>query len=92
MDIIIGNSFNHEIDRVHQVIAYNYHCLLSDSKHIQTYFIIGVFLYKKLSNPVSAYDQFEKFIACCEGIGQFELLVERAKSYIAEINPMLGIE
>jgi tetratricopeptide (TPR) repeat protein len=92
LDDIISNSFNNEVDTINQVIAYNHHCLQKDPKHIQTHFIIGVFLYKKLSNPVSAYDQFEKFIECCQYYEQYNQLVLRAKSYINEINPILGIE
>jgi tetratricopeptide (TPR) repeat protein len=92
LDDIIGNSFTNEVDTIHQVIAYNHNCLQKDSKHVQTHFIIGAFLYKKLSNPVAAYEQFEKFIECCQGNEQFNQLVQRAKSYINEIDPILGIE
>jgi len=92
LDEIIGNSFTNEVDTIHQVIAYNHHCLQNDSKHIQTHFIIGVFLHKKLSSPVSAYEQFEKFIECSQGNGQYDQLVQRARLYIDEINPILGIE
>jgi tetratricopeptide (TPR) repeat protein len=92
LDDIIGHSFTNEVDTIHQVIAYNHHCLQKDSNHIQTHFIIGVFLHKKLSNPVSAYEQFEKFIECSQRNEQYDQLVQRAKSYINEINPVLGIE
>lgn len=92
LDNILGDSFDQEIDRVHQVIAYNHHCLQRDSEHIQTHFIIGVFLFKKLSNPPSAYEQLEKFIGCCQERGRYELLIQRAKEYIDELNPILEIK
>lgn len=89
---IIENSFDHEIERVHQVIAYNHNCLEKESDHIQTHFIIGVFLFKKLSNPVSAYEQLEKFIALSERNNRYDLLAQKARSYLKEINPILKLK
>lgn len=92
LDDIMDNSFNQESEQVHQVMAYNHNCLEKDKDHIQTHFIIGVFLFKKLSSPVSAYEQLEKFIELSERDNRFNLLVQRARKFIDEINLILEIE
>lgn len=92
LDDIIDSTFDQESDRVNQVIAYNHNCLMKDVDHIQSHFIIGVFLFKKLLNPVSAYEEFEKFIELSESSKKYKILVTRARTYIDEINPILEIK
>jgi tetratricopeptide (TPR) repeat protein len=90
-DIIIS-TFEHELEVVRQVIAYNSSCLAEDESHIQTHFIIGVLMFKKLDNITTAYAQLEEFVNVTINDEKWKLLNEKAKEYIDKINPILEIE
>jgi hypothetical protein len=92
LDNIIKNNFPNEIDTVNQVISYNTTCLKEDPSHIQSYFIIGTLIYKKLNQPIPAYEKLEQFINSTNGQFHYESFVSKAKEYLAEINKMIGVK
>ncbi len=91
LDNILATKYKNEIDTIAQVINYNQHCLKADPGHIQSLFIIGVLIYKKLKNAPSAYDKLEKFIINTESDDSWQILNNRAKIYLNEINEIMEI-
>lgn len=89
---IIKNNFPNEIDTINQVISYNTTCLKEDPLHIQTYFIIGTLIYKKLNKPLPAYEKLEQFVQNSKGHSNYEPLINKANEYLVEINKMIGIK
>lgn len=92
LDAIISSTFDLEIDIINQVITYNTHCLEKDSSHIQSYFIIGVLIYKKLGNPTLAYDKLQEFINKSGEFEEWQILKNRVEEYLAEIDELIGIK
>lgn len=92
LENIIKCNFPNEIDAINQVISYNTTCLKEDPLHIQSYFIIGTLIYKKLNQPIPAYEKLELFIQQAKGNPNFELLIDKAKEYLAEINKVIGVK
>lgn len=92
LDTIIGTKFNNEIDTIQQVIAYNNQCLYEDSGHIQTNFIVGSLIYKKLDRPLDAYEKLEAFANSVSDDETMLALKSRTLIYISEINKILRIE
>ncbi|MBN8702768.1 MAG: hypothetical protein J0M08_06870 [Bacteroidetes bacterium] len=92
LEDIIKNVFPNEIDTINQVISYNTTCIKEDPLHIQSNFIIGALIYKKLNQPIPAYEKFELFIKQAKGNTKFELLTEKAKDYLGEINKVIGVK
>ena len=90
-DEIIDEKFPNEIDTIHQVVAYNTQCLREDSSHIQSNFIIGSLIYKKLDQPLDAYEKLEEFISSVNDNESMLPLKKRALSYISEVNELLKI-
>jgi hypothetical protein len=72
-------------------LSYNEVCIKEDISHIQSNFITGVFLYKKIQNPVLAYEKLEKFIKDSEEYNKYPILRERAKLLLNEIDEIIGI-
>lgn len=91
LDEILSQEFKNELETISQVLSYNKNCLNEDKHHIQSYFIIGVFIYKKFQNPISAYENLESFIEEGSRISEYTPLVERAKSLLSEIDLELKI-
>jgi tetratricopeptide (TPR) repeat protein len=92
LEHIIKNTFPNEIDTINQVISYNTTCLKEDPLHIQTHFIIGTLIYKKLNQPIPAYEKLELFIKESTEHSHFDLIVDKAKEYVAEINRVIGVK
>lgn len=92
LDDIIASSYELEIDAISQVINYNLYCLKEDPCHIQSLFIIGVLLYKKLNNAPVSYDKIEEFIRKTDNNDQWKILNYRAKVYLKEINKIMEIK
>lgn len=92
LDDIITNTFLNEIDIINQVISYNTVCLEEDSLHVQTHFIIGTLIYKKLNQPIYAYEKLDLFVKEASDYLEFSLIVERAKQYIIEINEIIDVK
>jgi tetratricopeptide (TPR) repeat protein len=91
LDDILSQEFQNEQETISQVLSYNKNCLDEDEQHIQSYFIVGVLLYKKFQNPTSAYENLESFIEEASRISDFYPLVKRTKSLLSEINLELKI-
>jgi tetratricopeptide (TPR) repeat protein len=91
LDNIIKTNYKFEIGTVNQVLSYNEVCIKEDISHIQSNFITGVFLYKKIQNPVLAYEKLEKFIKDSEEYNKYPILRERAKLLLNEIDEIIGI-
>ncbi|MBI2281588.1 MAG: hypothetical protein HYU68_13000 [Bacteroidetes bacterium] len=91
-DDILKFKYNTEIDTINQVISYNTSCLKQDKSHIQTNFIIGVLLYKKINLPIPAYEKLELFINSQEICESWKPLKERAEQYLREIDKMIGVK
>jgi hypothetical protein len=92
LDEIIGTKFTNEIDTIQQVIAYNNQCLNEDPDHIQTNFIVGSLIYKKLDRPLDAYEKLEAFSNSVDGNETMLTLKDRTLNYISEINKLVKIE
>lgn len=92
LDNILVTSYKDELDAVSQVIHYNQHCLKEDPCHIQSLFIIGVFIYKKLNNAPVAYDKLEEFIHKTDKSEHWGILNKRAKTYLKEMNKLMEIK
>lgn len=92
LENIIKNNFLNEIDIINQVISYNTTCLKEDPLHIQSNFIIGTLIYKKVNQPIPAYERLELFIQQANNHPNFELLIDKAKEYLAEINMVIGVK
>lgn len=91
LDNILSTSYEGELDTISQVINYNYLCLKKDPCHIQSLFIVGVLIYKKLNNAPVAYDKLEEFINKTDKSEEWSILNTRASIYIKEINKIMGI-
>lgn len=91
LDNIISTKYKNEFDTINQVISYNFHCFNEDPYHIQSLFIIGVLIYKKLNNAPVAYDKLEEFINKTDGDENWQFLHKRAKLYLDEINNTMEI-
>jgi adenylosuccinate synthase len=92
LENIIKNTFPNEIDTINQVISYNTTCLKEDPLHIETHFIIGTLIYKKLNQPIPAYEKLELFVKEATGYSHFALIDDKAKEYVAEINKVIGVK
>jgi tetratricopeptide (TPR) repeat protein len=92
LDEILSNKFKNEISTVRQIISYNEVCLRENKEHIQTYFLVGAFLYKKGDKPLIAYEKLEKFVDLVEDSDEWKLFAERAKTYITEIDKIIGVK
>jgi hypothetical protein len=91
LDNILSTTYKDEFDTLNQVINYNFHCLKKDPCHIQSLFIIGVLIYKKLNNASAAYDKLEEFLSKTDSVDNWQLLNERARIYLDEINKIMEI-
>lgn len=91
LDNILSTSYKDEFDAISQVINYNFHCLKEDPCHIQSLFIVGVLIYKKLNNASVAYEKLEEFICKTNNSEEWKILNIRAKLYIEEINKIMEI-
>lgn len=91
LDDIINYTYDNEIDTINQVIIYNNICLKEDPAHIQTHFIIGALLYKKLDLPLPSHEKFENFVNSSLIPDNWEPLKERATEYLTEINRIIGV-
>jgi hypothetical protein len=92
LDNIFKNNYPNEIDTINQVISYNNSCLKNDPLHIQTYFIIGCMLYKKLNQPLPAHEKLEQFLEAVNGKSNYNPLIDRANEYLTEINNTIGVK
>lgn len=92
LENIIKNTYPNEIDTINQVISYNTTCLKEDPLHIQSNFIIGTLIYKKLDQPIHAYEKLEQFVKDAAEYPDFSVLVDQAKVYVGEINKVIGIK
>jgi tetratricopeptide (TPR) repeat protein len=90
LENIVKYDFPNEIDTINQVISYNMTCLEEDPNHIQSYFIIGALIYKKLNNPIYSYEKLELFVKKAEQHSYFDPLTKKAKEYLAEIDKLIG--
>jgi hypothetical protein len=91
LDNILSTSYKDEFDTINQVISYNFHCLKKDPYHVQSLFIIGVLIFKKLNNAPAAYDKLEEFLSKTNSVDKWQILNERAGIYLDEISKMMGI-
>jgi tetratricopeptide (TPR) repeat protein len=89
LDEILRFNYPTEIDTLAQVISYNTTCINEDPKHLQTHFIIGVFRFKKLNQPILAYEELDAFINSKETPKEWDPLKERAEEYLSEINKLI---
>ncbi|WP_274474217.1 tetratricopeptide repeat protein [Mangrovimonas aestuarii] len=92
LNSILSNSYAGEKVTVDQVIQFNRTMLSLKSEHIQSHFILGVFLFKKENNAVLAYGELESFISFTDESGSWGLLHALAKEYIKEIESIIGVE
>lgn len=92
LNLILTRSYPTEKDTVEQVISYNTTRLEKDNGHIQTLFIVGILMYKKLNKPIEAYEKLETFISQSENNELYSPLVEKAKEHLNEINKVIGIK
>ncbi len=92
LDRILNYSFKSEYNVVLQVISFNDNCLKEDESHIQSYFFTGILFYKKLEKPIIAYEKIEKFIELSDNLENWNVLNERAKGYLFEIDKIIGVE
>jgi tetratricopeptide (TPR) repeat protein len=90
LDSILTCTFPNEIDTINQVISYNTTCLKEDQEHTQTYFILGVLIYKKLNLPIPAYEKLESFVINSKK--DFGVLKARATQYLEEIDKIIGVK
>lgn len=91
LDNILSTSYKDEFETLNQVINYNFLCLKKDPSHIQSLFIIGVLIYKKLNNAAFAYDKLEEFLSKTDSVDNWQLLNKRARIYLDEINKIMEI-
>jgi len=91
LEKILQNSFKGESDTIKQVIIFNKKQLRKNQNHIQSYFIIGAILYKKLGQPIPAYTYLEKFVKETEGLRDWEILRKRACHYLNEIDQIISV-
>jgi len=68
---------------------FNEKILKSNPEKIQLYFILGYLKYKKDSNYPEAYDYFEIFLS--KANNKYDFLIEKAKSYKAELEQKMKI-
>ena len=92
LDNILVTRFKEELDAISQVINYNQHCLKEDPCHIQSFFIIGVLIFKKLNNVPVAFDNLEEFIHKTDNNEHWEILNKRARIYMKEMNKIMEIK
>jgi hypothetical protein len=92
LDEINSHTYLGELDAINQVISYNIDCIREDDHHIQSHFIIGTLLYKKLGKPLEAYERLDKFINLAEGLNRWIVLYGRARVYLREIDKLIGIQ
>lgn len=92
LNLILSNTYPTEKDSVAQVISYNTTRLEKDREHIQTHFIVGILLYKKLDQPIEAYGSLENFISLSQNSDTCSSLVDIAKDLLNEINEVIGIK
>lgn len=92
LDDILAKEFTNEGDIIQQVIGFNESQLKNNPYHIQTKFIVGCLIFKKLNKPVEAYEHLADFEAISSSEKRFPLLVLRSQEYLNEINSILGIE
>jgi hypothetical protein len=90
LDEILNTSYKIEFETIRHIFSYNVSCLQNDPSHIQTYFILGVIRYKKLNDPILAYEELENFVNKNTN-HEWILLVERSKKYLKEIDEILQI-
>jgi tetratricopeptide (TPR) repeat protein len=91
-DEILKFKFPHEFDSINQVIVYNNKCLSDDPEHLQTYFIIGAIIFKKLNLPIEAYEKLELFVSSKEINKGWTPLKIRAEQYLKEIDEIIGVK
>ena len=92
LDEILSSNYKEELDTISQVINYNFNCLKEDPCHIQSLFIIGVLMFKKLNNAPSAYDKIDEFLVKTKNLNEWILLHNRARRYMKEINKIMEIK
>ncbi len=92
LDELLPITFMNELDIVGQVLSYNENYLFEDPEHIQSHFIIGVLIFKKLNNPTLAYENFVVFKKEALHRDCFVELSNRADDYIKEIDQLLGVK
>jgi len=92
LDNILKTTFLNEIDTINQIVTYNTICLKEDLNHIQSDFIIGAIIYKKLDLPLPDYEKLESFINACGDNENWKPLKVRAQQYLDEINKSIGIK
>jgi tetratricopeptide (TPR) repeat protein len=90
-DNILKINFPNELDTINQVLSYNSTCLNEDPSHIQSHFIIGALTFKKLNHPIPAYERLEQFVILTSKQAKWKPFQERAISYLAEIDIMIGV-
>ncbi|MHA7830724.1 MAG: hypothetical protein ACX93O_06470 [Flagellimonas sp.] len=90
LDDILSSQFKDEIDIINQVISFNKFCLKENPNHIQSNFIIGVLIYKKLDNVTLAYDYIKSFSDLAGASNRFSILKEKANKYLKEIDKIIG--
>ncbi|WP_420387046.1 tetratricopeptide repeat protein [Roseivirga sp.] len=88
---ILNNTYHEELDTISQVITYNNYKLSADPFHIQTHFIIGSLLLKKLSSPTLAYEPLNKFYEASNGNERWKILNSLSKKYLEELHEFFGI-
>src|SRR5690606_2346379 len=92
LDSIINNKYKGESITISEVISYNRACLKKNSTHVQSNFIIGTLIYKKLGKPLEAYEKLDEFVQnSSEKVG-WKLLRDRAQLYLNEIDKIIGVE
>lgn len=91
LDDILTSNFKNEVDVINQVTSYNYYRLRDNADHIQTHFIVGVLIYKKLNNPTMAYEHLVSFAKLAEERKIFDTLKTRANQYVKEIHSIIGV-
>ncbi|WOK05706.1 hypothetical protein RT717_21760 [Imperialibacter roseus] len=91
-DEISQERYPNEIDSIYQVIKYNEVCYQEDENHIQSFFIIGCIMYKKLDRPLEAYERLEEFVSRASNNVSMDELRLRGEQYLGEINKVIGIK
>jgi len=91
-DEILNITYPHEFDTINQVISYNSTCINEDPLHLQSHFIIGVLIFKKLNMPVPAHEKLELFVTSKEINKDWSPLKIRAEQYLKEINKIIGVK
>jgi len=88
---IVRNKFDYEIYRAAEAIDFNKSVLVSNPKHLQSYFIIGILYLEKINNPPLALEIFEKFLLEAKGKKKYKYLYDKTELLLKETKEILGL-